>query len=49
VARLITAMGLKLIEAEPEAMARLRGANTPSERETLLAALEVDAQKPGAA
>lgn len=49
VARLITAMGLNLIEAGPQAALRLRGANTPAERAALLEALEVDAQKPGAA
>jgi molybdopterin-guanine dinucleotide biosynthesis protein A len=37
-ARLITAMGLQLVEADPEAVPRLRGANTPAERAALLAA-----------
>lgn len=49
VARLITAMGLNLIEAGPDAARRLRGANTPRERAALLEALQEDAEKPGAA
>jgi len=35
-ARLITAMGLELVEADAEAVPRLRGANTPAERAALL-------------
>lgn len=47
VARLITAMGLNLVEAEPAAVRRLRGANTPAERAALLETLEESARKPG--
>ena len=45
-ARLLTAVQLPLLEAPSEALGRLRGANTPQERETLLA--ELAAQKSGA-
>lgn len=49
VARLITEMRLQLVPAPPEAVARLRGANTPAERQALLDALAAErAQKPGA-
>lgn len=36
VARLIERAGLARVVARPEARARLRGANTPADRETLL-------------
>lgn len=39
VARFIQAAGLSRLECPPEAAARLRGANTPAERDRLLAAL----------
>lgn len=38
-ARLITDMGLRLLDPDPEAVLRLRGANTPAERAALLASL----------
>jgi molybdenum cofactor guanylyltransferase len=34
--RLVEAAGLEIVDCTPEARARIRGANTPSERETLL-------------
>jgi molybdenum cofactor guanylyltransferase len=51
VARMIERAGLVRIPCPPDAKARLRGANTPAERDDLLAALaETEAaQKGGAA
>lgn len=38
-ARLISEAGLRLVDPRPESLARLRGANTPSERDALVADL----------